>query len=45
MSMHPLYKPKQVFFLERGGGEDFLFIIQLPGSRSKLMTLQVILTL
>ena len=43
MSMHPLYKPKQVFFF--GGGGDFLFIIQLPGSRSKLMTLQVILTL
>ena len=40
--MHPLYKPKQVFFLGEG---DFLFIIQLPGSRSKLMTLQVILTL
>ena len=41
MSMHPLHKPKQVCFFFF----DFLFIIQLPGSRSKLMTLQVILTL
>ena len=39
MSMHLLCKFKQVYFVV------FLFIMQLPGTRSKLVTLQVILIL
>ena len=39
--MNLLYKFKQVFFLFF----DFLCIMQLPGTRSKLVTLKVIVTL
>ena len=37
--MHLVYKLKQVFF------KNSFFLMQLPGTRSKLMTLKVILTL
>ena len=39
MSMHLLYKLKQVYLI------NSLYIMQLPGTSSKLMTLEVILTL